>query len=248
MSHPNDGHSQDATTDYVRSALRDAAQDHQPNRHAIAHRVAAGRAPRRPKSRRGMYPIAAAFAVAVIVVFSVVLVWSSGNDGTHRTANPPAAAALPSSSPSSSTTPTARRTSPTPGRSATGATPNGFVTAKGGLDANSVATWSQNNVTITNTKTLASLRVTITVDLTPGAADAGKYTNVPNADVTMTVTRGASTLTYAYVLKQGTNLAPGSYIFAAQFLHRSGRMMSNDSYAVAAGTRTTHADLSGAFG
>jgi hypothetical protein len=248
MSHPNDEHPQDATTDYVRSALRDAAQGHQPNRRAIAHRVAAGRAPRRAKSRRGVYPVAAAFAVAVIVVFSVVLVRSSGNDGTHRTANPPAAVAALPSEKTSSPAPTARRSSPTPGRSATSTAPNGWLTAKGGLDANSVATWTQNNVTITNTKALASLRVTITVDLTPGAAEAGRYTNVPNADVTMTVTRGASALTYAYVLKQGTNLAPGSYIFAAQFQHRSGRMMSNDSYTVAASTRTTHADLSGAFG
>ena len=113
MSHPNSEPPSDATADYVRSALRDAAQGYRPNRRAIANRVAAGRAPRRSTGRRGMYPIAAAFAVAVIVVFSVVLVRSSGDDGTHRRANPPAAAALPSSARSSSAAPTARRTTPT---------------------------------------------------------------------------------------------------------------------------------------
>jgi hypothetical protein len=246
MSHPNDENHPDATADYVRAALRDAAQTHRPDRRAMAHRVASGRATARSKGRRGMYPIAAAFAVAVIVVFSVVAVRSTGDNGTHRGANPPVAAPLPSAAPSSPARTTGASSAP-PSRSATTAAPNGFVTVKGGLDANSVATWSQNNVTVTNTKALAALRVTITVDLTPGAADAGRYTNVPNADVTMTVTRGASALTYAYVLKQGTNLAPGSYIFAAQFQHRSGRMMDNDSYTVAAGTRTAHAELSGAF-
>jgi hypothetical protein len=151
---------------------------------------------------------------------------------------------LPRRAPSSPA-PTARRTTGATEQSTSA--PNGFVTAQGGVDPNSVATWSQDTVTITNTKTLAALRVTITVDLTPGAADAGRYTTVPNSDLTMTVTRGASALTYAYVLKQGTNLAPGSYIFAAQFEHRSGRMTVNDSYAVAAGTRTSHAELSGTF-
>jgi hypothetical protein len=244
MSHPNDN-AGDSTADYVRSALRDAAQSHQPDRTAMAHRVASGRAAR-SKSRRGMYPVAAAFAVAVIVVFSVVAVRSTGDDGsTRRGANPPAAATVSSSAPSSSPAP--QRTTAGASRSATAAA-NGFVTAKGGIDANSVATWTQNTVTVTNTKSLASLRVTITVDLTPDAANAGRYTTVPNSDLTMTVTRGPSALTYVYVLKQGTNLASGSYIFAAQFDHHSGRSGGKDSYSVAAETKTGHAELSGAFG
>jgi hypothetical protein len=246
MSRPDGERPDDQATDYVRSALRDAAQAYQPNRSAMVNRVASGRAAARAKARRGIYPVAAAFAVAVIVVLSVVAVRSTGDDGTRPDANPPAAARPPvSPAPvtSASASPAPRKSASRP---ATGAA-DGVVTATGGVGANSVATWSESTVTITNAKTLTALRVTITVAATPGAAAAGKYTTVPNADLTMTVTRSGSALTYAYVLKQGTTLAPGSYLFAAQFDHRSGRSMAKDSYAVTGATRNTEIALSGAF-
>jgi hypothetical protein len=248
MSRPNGEHPDDPQTDYVRSALRDAAQAYQPDRTAMVNRVASGRAAARARARRGIYPLAAAFAVAVIVVLSVVAVRSPGDDGTQRGANPPAAAPVPSgSAPASASEPASQR--PTTGgpSHAASTVPNGVVTAKGRVGANSVATWSESNVTVTSAKTITSLRVTITVALTPGAAAAGKYTTVPNSDVTMTVTKDASALTYAYVLKQGTTLASGSYLFAAQFDHRSGRSMTKDGYAVAGATRSASIELSGAF-
>jgi hypothetical protein len=102
-------------------------------------------------------------------------------------------------------------------------------------------------VTVTNVKALTALRLTITVARTPGASEAGYYTTVPNNDVTMTVATGATALTYSYVLKQGTTLAPGSYLFAAQFDHHSGRSMSKDGYAVAGATKIADIELSGSF-
>jgi hypothetical protein len=252
MSRPNGDYPDDPRTDYVRSALRDAAQAYEPDRTAMVNRVASGRAAARAKARRGIYPVAAAFAVAVIVVLSVVAVRSTGDNGTRP--NPPAAAPLPVSSPpaaspSGSKTAgetTSGTTSGTASRSATKA-PDNAVTAKGAVGADSVATWSETKVTITSAKTLTALRVTITVALTPGAAAAGKYTTVPNSDVTMTVTKNGSALTYAYVLKQGTTLAPGSYLFAAQFDHHSGRSMARDGYAVTGATKSGGVELSGAF-
>jgi hypothetical protein len=262
MSRPNGDYPDDRRTDYVRSALRDAAQAYEPDRTAMVHRVASGRAAARAKARRGIYPVAAALAVAVIVVLSVVAVRSAGDNGIRP--NPPAAAPLPVASPpaaasvSPSGSPSARKTTGGASHSATAGTPpdgtapggtatDGAVTAKGGVGANSVATWSETKVTITSAKPLSALRVTITVALTPGAAAAGKYTTVPNSDVTVTVTKDGSALTYAYVLKQGTALAPGSYLFAAQFDHHSGRSMAKDSYAVTGATKDGGVELSGAF-
>jgi hypothetical protein len=240
MSHPDGTGPHDPTDDYVRSALRDAAQAYQPDRAAMAHRVAAGRATTRARRRHG-YPIAAALAVAVIAVLSVVAVRSAADHGRRTVAGPPVAAPAPSAT----TTPPSRP--PAPSRSATTPAGNGLLTAQGRTDPHSVATWSEQNVTIRNAKTLTALRVTVTVSLTAGTADAGRYTTVPNSDVTVTVTRAATALSYAYVLKPGVRLPPGTYVFAAQFTHRSGRDAGRDGYAVTAAGGGGTAELSGSF-
>ena len=125
-------------------------------------------------------------------------------------------------------------------------TPNGFLTSGGALDPNSSPMWSQNNVTLTNSKPIVQLTVTITVALTPGVTEHGRFTTAPNDDMVMSVTRSPTALVYTYVLKDGKKLVPGDYKFAAQFAHKPGRD-NTDSYVVAAGTTGAVAELTGAF-
>ena len=269
MSPPKDQHSEnpdDLTVEQIRSALHDTAQAYQPSRAAIELRVAHGRAAPAGKGRHGarayftMRPVGAALAVVVISVLSVFAFRS----GILRppVADPPATApvaAAPSPSPAPSTTSNRAgassghsRLPTTPSRSgapssASRSTPAGFLSAVGAVDPNSVDTWSQNNVTISNTAAVTSLLITIKVALTAEAADAGRYTTVPNSDITVTVTRDATTMTYSYALRTGATLAPGSYIFAAQFVHHAGRDAGRDSYSVAAQAGSADATLDGTF-
>lgn len=262
-SRPNgDGHD-DPTEEYVRSALRDAAQAYQPDRTAMVNRVASGRtaaataAPRARWTLLGFYPAAAAAAVAVILVLSMVAVRSArdGDSGPIVAAPPPSPTASASAppTPTGTTTPPAKSTtgtSPTTTRRPSGKpTSTTFLTTDGAMDANSVDTWSQSNVTLTNTKPLVELAVTIKVAMNPSTADAGRYTTVPNSDMTMTVTRDETSLTYEFVLRDGKKLQPGNYVFAAQFIHRSGRSADADTYSVVARTASvdTKADLGGNF-
>ncbi|HEV7962600.1 MAG TPA: hypothetical protein VGP57_08705 [Actinoplanes sp.] len=269
MSHPpepNGENRDDVTVEHIRSALHDAAQAYQPSRTAIVNRVASGRAATRSEAKRltffSIRPVGAALAVAVTLVLSVVAVRSMNTDGPNNAAvNPPAAAPVAASAspapatarPGATSTKQPRESAtppPASGQTSSSGQPAGsdFLVCDGAVDPHSVATWSQNNVTVTNTKAIDSLRITIKVALTAGTADAGRWTTVPNSDITITVTRQATALTYAYALKPGTTLAPGKYTFAAQFQHHSGRSADQDSYTVTARTGSAGADLGGAFG
>jgi hypothetical protein len=159
---------------------------------------------------------------------------SSG--GTHTTTTPQSRA--PSGPPRNGPSATATLE--------TEATPNGYLTSGGALDRNSGPTWSQNNVTITSTKPIVELTVTVTVVLTPGVAQHGSYTTAPNNDIATTVTRTATSLVYSFRLADGRRLVPGDYLFAAQFAHKPGRD-NTDSYTVAARTAEDVAQLSGDF-
>ena len=253
MSHPTEPNGEnrdDVTVEQIRSALHDAAQAYQPSRTAIVNRVASGRAATRSKAKRLTYfsirPVGAALAVAVTLVLSVVAVRSMNSVGPNNAAvDPPAAAPVPASaSPAPTTARPGATSTRQPRRSAT---PPNFLSCAGAVDPHSVETWSQNNVTISNTKVLDSLRITLKVALTAGTADAGRWTTVPNSDMTITVTRQATVLTYVYALNQGKTLAPGKYTFAAQFTHHSGRNAKQDSYAVTASTAGADAKLAGTF-
>ena len=236
---------EDPTTEYVRSALHEAARSYRPGRTAMVERVAAGRAApprpalrRRPRAFLRMHPIGAAVAVVVILTVSMIAV-RSGVDHDRPAAAPRPVATTAASKPSAGQ----------PSRPATPvhAAANSFLKTSGAVDAHSVTTWAQQNVTITNTKKLESLRVTITIAAPAGTAAAGKFTTVPNSDLTMTVTQAANSLTYSYVLHDGATLAPGTYVFAAQFNHRAGRTSDQDAYAVVAGAAKAEAQLAGGF-
>jgi hypothetical protein len=268
----------DLTVEEIRSALRDVAQEYEPSRAAIERRVARGRAAGHSKRSRAsagqhaprafftMRPVGAALAVVVISVLSVVAV-RSGNKEVP-VAEPPFAAPVAGSpswtpSPSPSLSPSSRagtsssqqtRTPTSPSSTAGSASaagqpsPNGILTADGAVDPHSVDTWSQTNVTIANTAAVSSLLITIKIALTPNASEAGKFSTVPNSDLTMTVTRDAKNMIYTYELRNGATLNPGTYLFAAQFLHGSGRGAAQDSYTVVARAGNAHATLDGTFG
>jgi hypothetical protein len=254
MSHPEEHVSRPEEHDEVHSLLREARTEWEPDRTRMINRVAAGRSAdaRRRSRARTLRPVAAAASVVVISVLSVVAVRSANSSaGTHDV--PPAAqapltpAGSPSSSPSSSPPAkvTTRPHTSAPAEVHSQAPPAGprTVTAKSGIGKDSVATWSECTVTVTNPATVDALTVSIKVALTAGAVEAGKYTTVANSDVTMTVTKDAQALTYTWVLNENARLIPGSYVFAAQFTHTAGRTWSKDGYQVRAGATA----LSGGF-
>jgi hypothetical protein len=121
--------------------------------------------------------------------------------------------------------------------------PGHGLSARSAIGKDSVATWSECTVTVSTASPLDALTVSIKVALSANAADAGKYTTVPNSDVTMTVTRGADAMTYTWVLNEKAELIAGKYVFAAQFTHAGGRTWSKDGYQVSADGTT----LSGGF-
>jgi hypothetical protein len=122
-----------------------------------------------------------------------------------------------------------------------------WLNLDGSTGKDSVATWTQKNVTLRNTSTIVSLKVTITLPMTDDLAEAGKFTTVPNSDMTVTVTPTSQGLTYSFVLRDGAKLSPGNWTFAAQFTHRSGRQAAKDAYQVEAATASATAEQTGAF-
>jgi hypothetical protein len=240
----------------LRALLRDTAAGWEPDRTKMINRVAAGRsAAARPRSRAwSLRPVAAAASVVVISVLSVVAVRSVNSSAQTDDAPPAAQAPI---AVTGSPSPSASRATPasSPATPATTAKPHTSapagqhqgpqtVTAKSAIGKDSVATWSECTVTVTNPKTVDALTVSIKVALSAQAADAGKYTTVPNSDVTMTVTKDADAMTYTWVLNGNARLIPGSYVFAAQFTHTGGRTWSKDGYQVRAGPTA----LTGGFG
>lgn len=277
MGRHRDTEPDDVTVEYVRSSLRDAAQAHEPDRTAMVNRIASGRsalaAEVRP-ARRSLLPVGAALGVVSVLVASIVAVRLSNDDPRPGiVAAPPAATSTappaPGTSPPAGATATTGATGPTGTTGATGGTGpattttpptatepvqptqskarSSFVSTDGVVGKDSVATWSENQVRLKNTKTLGRLSVTITVARTSDARKAGQYTNVSGSDIEVTVTEAGDELVYRYVLREGKKLTPGEYLFGAQFTHASGRPRDADWYAVTADTGGTGADLRGTF-
>ncbi len=262
--------------DRIRSSLRDAAEAYQPDRQAISTRVAQGRAAdRETKSLRrsmlGLRPAGAALAVVGVLVASGVAVRAGVIDEKNLADSPPPAvvpapvASGSVTSPDPAGTPGTRKPAGTTG--STGATPpagtpgstgtqppasspvNGasWLEVGGGTGKDSVATWSEKKVTLRNTTALVALKVVITIPMSAGLAEAGKYTTVPNADLTVTVAPTPEGLTYSFELRDGAKLIPGDYTFAAQFNHRSGRETAQDSFSLQAASVSATADRTGTF-
>lgn len=244
----------------VRAALRDEADRHRPDRAAMLNRIAQGRsAPvRRPADRILVLlrPVAAAVAVAVVLILAVagVRLSSQGPDRDDRQVAAPTVTPVPTPATTATATPKPARTpsrgpktSPTrtippdPGR-------DGFLDSAGRLDPHSNDGWSQQHVELETTKTLKAVDVTITVALTPGVVETGRFTTVPTNMVTMTSSRAGKNLVYRFTLLPGYTLAPGRYTFAAQFNHAAGkRPMTADSYRAEATGSAGDVSVGGGF-
>jgi len=258
----------------LRTALREEADRHRPDRQAMLNRIARGRsAPaRRPIEvfLVQLRPVAAAVAVAVVLVLAVAGV-RLGNRGPEvgdlDVAAPPVvpapAAAATTAAPRPSTAATTT-TSPKPPRTATGtasspprSTPSsaapgtdrdGFLGSAGRVDPHSNDGWSQGNVVLETTRTITALDVTVEVALTAGVVETGRWSDVPTNMIEMTSTRTNKLLVYRFTLRQGYTLAPGEYTFAVQFNHAAGkRDAADDSYVAEVTGDGKDAKVSGGF-
>jgi hypothetical protein len=259
----------------LRTALREEADRHRPDRAAMLSRIAQGRsAPaRRPIDRLLLLlrPVAAALAVAVVLVLAVAGVRLSNRaevDDTPVAA--PSAAPVPSA-PVTTTAPTTTPAAPAttaakPPRTTTGTGPSsapprsspagttavpgrdGFLVSAGEVDPHSTNGWSQGNVVLKNSRTITALDVTVEVALTAGVVETGRWSNVPTNMLAMTSTRSERTLVYRFTLQHGFTLAPGEYTFAVQFNHAAGkRDVTGDSYVAEAAADGKHATVHGGF-
>lgn len=242
----------------LRGALQTEAQRHQPDRATMLDRIERGHA--RSSVLGGLAgwlrpvgflrPVAAATSVIAILVAGVTGIHVAGRPS--RPASPVAAPTSASPTPSAPPSPnSAGETSGSHGaapRSITSTAPaesttrptrrpvvadDGYLGATATLDAGSISTWSQSDVTVTTTETVTALVVEIRIARTDGVAKTGHWSSLPEDRTTSEVDTSAEALLYRFTLKPGNALAPGTYTFAAQFDHAAdARSLAGDTYAV----------------
>ena len=245
--------------DRLRTELRDLAFDYRPDRAAIARRAAAGRV--RAARRDRMRPVAVAAGV-----LGVVAAIGIGVQGNAEPDVPPVAAVAPSGTTTTrppapakprpeGQTPAERepapaepqRTEPTrevPPPTRPADTGTKVMTCRGTIDENSAPTWTQNTVTMRTTTRIDTMNVTITVPRTAGIRAAGRFTTAPNSEVDLAVEETADALVYRFWLKDGAQLPAGTWVFAAQFDHGTGRDGGDDSYVATAAGATKAGNFS----
>jgi hypothetical protein len=126
----------------------------------------------------------------------------------------------------------------TPARSATTPTrPAGPLTAAGTVDPHSSQYWAQENLTVTTTRPIRELDVTVAVSGGPAVRSTGAWTTLLPADVETTVRSVPDGLVYDITLKAGQTLQPTAYKFGFQFNRPSaGHKFTLDTYRVSAVT------------
>jgi hypothetical protein len=204
--------------DRIGIELRRELDTYVPDRASIAELAAIRRRAAERQSR--FRPAVAGAGVAAVLALVAVAAWSSGDEPAPRPALPQIAAAPTTAAPT-------RSASPPPA-----SVRSRWLSTTGSIDKNSVATWTQNTVTVRSRARAAHFIMTITVARTFDARRAGLYSTAPNNDISASVDVTPTSLIYRYELKAGASLAPGTWIFGAQFDHRSGRHRDADSYAV----------------
>ncbi|GID92297.1 hypothetical protein ACFQFC_04665 [Amorphoplanes digitatis] len=243
----------------LRFVLREEAERHRPDRGAMLDRIARGRAEREPALRDRLVallrPAAAALAVAVVLMLGIAgvrLADGGGPDGAPVAAPTPVAptgpapattpAAPPRASTSSGTATKTKKPPPAqPGR-------DGFLSSAGTVDPNTTDYWAQGTVVIENTRTLTALEVTVNVAMTPGLAEAGRFSTVAGNLLTATSSRKDDLLVFRFTLVKGAVLAPGRYTFAVQFNHAPGRRSAaGDTYSAEATAGGRDAQVTGVF-
>ncbi|MFC9926630.1 hypothetical protein [Streptomyces sp. NPDC127190] len=234
--------------------LREAAEDHRPDRVRMLARVQRGMAGpavrhrARPFARSGIRIALAGLAATGILATGglavAAIVAHSSPPATVTTpatpsptvgsphptsARPTPAAPAPVTTPGSAR-PTPPATSPSP---SAGESPGGALSAAGSLDPKSTVYWTQSNLVLKTTRPLTSLTVEMRIAQTGGVQSTGTWQTLPGAYFTVTVQEAGGTLVYRWVLKPGLTVPAGGYEFAAQFNNGSGkRTAAGDGYRV----------------
>ncbi len=243
---------------WLAAALREQAHQHEadPGRvsarfeHLIAGERRTGE-PRRAQPRRYARPARLRLIGVplglVVLASAIVAVAASLGLGNGLAAHPASkVAALPSapgstaatSGPGSLSASSVTLPAATPARSATTATsPAGPLTAAGTVDPDSFQYWAQENLTVTTTRPIRELHVTVAVSGGPAVRSTGMWTTLLPADVETTVRSDPDGLVYDITLKAGQTLQPAAYGFGFQFNRpSSGHEFTLDTYRVSAVT------------
>jgi hypothetical protein len=240
--HPGDEES-------LRTVLRREAERHDPDRAAMLRRLdrarpAVGRRHRARRPVRGVRPMAVAATVAALLVTLV-----GGRLAVGYATPAPSAPAAAGAGPSTATPVPARSSRSGPAAPA-GRTPpvaDGFLTGSAVLDPHSLDTWSQGNLTLTTTATITALDVTIRVAHTAGLENTGRWSSIPDGMTRLSVHVSAEAVLYRYTLDDGATLAPGHYVFAAQYHHAPARSAARDTWTASVRAGSAPVRLSGTF-
>jgi hypothetical protein len=234
--------------------LREAAEDHRPDRARMLARVQRGMAGpavrhrARPFARSGTRVALAGLAAAGVLatgglaVAAIVVTPSpSPTVTTPATPSPTVSSPHPTSArptpvaPAPATTPGSARPTPpatSPSRAA-GESQNGPLWSAGSVDPGSTVYWTQSNLALKTTQPLTSLTVEMRIVQTGRVKNTGTWQTLPSGDFTVTVQEAGGTLVYRWVLKPGLTVPAGSHEFAAQFNNGAGvRSAAGDGYRV----------------
>ena len=125
----------------------------------------------------------------------------------------PTASATPTPTPTPTATPTPTPTPPTP--TPTPPSGTGGVTAAAVISANQ-PWFNDEHVSLSNTRPLTALTITIVIQRTTGVSFSGQY-NTVGGQIQQGSSSTSSAITYQFTLASGQTVSPGSgYTFAAQ--------------------------------
>ncbi|BCJ44721.1 hypothetical protein GCM10010168_15340 [Actinoplanes ianthinogenes] len=259
--------------DDLGAVLRQEAERHVPDGEAMFDRInrqrfaaAPVRASRPFLRLTGFRPVAAAASVVATLVagFTGMRILTAdepdrtptattGTASVAPTTRPPLPTGIPSS-PAGKPKHTGGTATPHAGRTtATPATPShqpisGFVSTTGVINSHSTPTWAQSDVTLTAAKQVTALDLAISVARTDGLRSTGRWSTIPAEMMTITVTEEKDALIYRFTLRPGGTLAAGSYVFAAQYEHASGkRALGADLYGAFVSAGDQKVEVTGAF-
>jgi hypothetical protein len=244
---------------WLAAALREQAHQHEADPGRISarfeHLIAGERRPaepRRAEPRRYVGParlrlIGVPLGLLVLgsAIVAVAVSLGLGNSpAVHPSSkvaalpDGPGSTAVTSGPGSLSASSVALPTATTPARGATTATaPAGPLTAAGTVDPHSSQYWAQENLTVTTTRPIRELDVTVAVSGGPAVRSTGAWTTLLPADVETTVRSVPDGLVYDITLKAGQTLQPTAYKFGFQFNRPSaGHEFALDTYRVSAVT------------
>ncbi|WP_112270431.1 hypothetical protein [Lentzea terrae] len=215
--------------------LREAAEAHQPNRARILARVDRGLANATVRPTSGIARSWPRAALAGVTAAGVLVAAGIAFAGFVPT-GPPAETSIPLAPPSTTSTPPSTTSSSPPPVAQSQSTPgtatppsttgnrlsDGPLSAKGSVDPNSHAFWTQDQLVLEVAQPLTKLIVQVHIAQTGGVQRSGQWQTAPGDDFTVTVQEIDGELVYQWELKPGRTVPAAQQIFAAQSNHTGG--------------------------